>query len=186
VGARAVVDRQLAARAAGAHGSEAPATGLLPVLPVDGAYVAVPSVSFVAFPPAEEEEPPATPVLPHATSFQGRYGVVAGERRTTVWAYTLDPASYPTTEALAPALQALVSTLAGGTKAATTEVVDRVVYAADPPADTPPPDPTDPTAVEALVARAFVHGSLAIVVTGRHADEVDAAISDWISTLSAP
>ena len=79
-----------------------------------------------------------------------------------------------------------MSSLAGGTKTATTEVIDRVVYAADPPPDTPPPDPTDPTKVEPLVARAFVHGSLAIVVTGRHADEVDAAISDWISTLTAP
>ena len=33
--------------------------------------------------------------LPGATGVQGRYGVVAGERRTTVWAYTVDPGDLP-------------------------------------------------------------------------------------------
>jgi hypothetical protein len=183
---RAVVDRQLAARAAGQHGAEAPATPLLPALPIATAYVPVPSVSFVPFPPPEQEESPAPPPLPNVVGVDGRYGVVAGERRTTAWVYALDAGAYPVAERVYPALSSVVSSVAGGAKARTTEVVDRIVFAADPPDDVEPPDPADPDAVEPLVARAFLHGSLAIVVTGRKAAEVDAAVSDWISHLTTP
>src|SRR5204862_7829192 len=96
----------LAALAAGATGDPHPFTPLVPV-PIDAAFVAVPTVTFEPIPPPEEEVPPDPPPLPGATAVQGRYGVVAGERRPTVWASTLDPATYPNAEGLEPPLAAL-------------------------------------------------------------------------------
>ena len=111
---RVVVERQLQALAAGAVGAAEPFTPLVP-LPIDAAFVPVPTADVPADPAAGGgaaagaarrcRVPPAV---------QGRYGVVAGERRTTVWAYTLDPATYPSAEILEPALAALVSARAGG------------------------------------------------------------------------
>ncbi len=86
-----------------------------------------PTVTFQPIPPPEEEPPPEPPTLAGATGVQGRYGVVAGERRTTVWAYTVDPGTYPWAEPLEPALAALVSSRAGGAPAEADEVLGRVV-----------------------------------------------------------
>ena len=116
-------------------GAAEPFTPLVP-LPIDAAFVPLPTVSFQPIPP-EEEPPPVPPGLPGATGVQGRYGVEAGERRTTAWAYTLDPATYPSAESLEPALAALVSARAGGAPVESTEVLGRVVLSADGPEGSP-------------------------------------------------
>ncbi len=164
-----VVERQLTAIAAGVVGSVDPVTPLVP-LPIDAAFVSVPTVAFQVIPPPEDEPPPEPPALPGATGVQGRYGVVAGERRTTVWAFTVDPTTYPSAEALEPAIAALASARAGGAPADAVEVGDRVVQRATG-ADGRPS------------ARAFRHGGLVLLVEGADAAQVDAVVSAWIAAL---
>jgi hypothetical protein len=166
---RTVVQRQLTAIAAGTPGAAEPATPLVPI-PIGSVFVVEPTVTVEAIPPPEEEPPPEAPALPGATGLEGRYGVVAGERRTTVWVFTLDPATYPTAEALEPALAALVSSRAGGASAEGVEVVDRVVQRAD----------------GAPSARAFRHHGIAILVEGGDPAQVDAVVSAWIAELLRP
>lgn len=167
-----VVERQLVAIAAGATGTAEPVTPLVP-LPIGAAFVAVPTVAFQPIPPPDEEPPPDPPALPGATGVQGRYGVVAGERRTTVWAFTVDPISYPSAEVLEPALAALVSARAGGAPAEGVEVVDRVVQRA--------------TGAEGTVsARAFRHQGLVLLVEGVDPAQVDAVVSAWVTALVGP
>lgn len=164
-----VVERQLAALAAGATGTAAPVTPLVPLV-IDAAFVPVPTVTFQPIPPPEEEPSPDPPALPGATSVQGRYGVVAGERRTTVWAFAVDPTTYPSAEVLEPAMAALVSTRAGGAPTEGVEVVDRVVWRA--------------TGAEGTVsARAFRHQGLVLLVEGLEAAQLDAVVSGWITAL---
>lgn len=168
-----VVERQVSARAAGGLGAADPATPMY-VRSADAAFVAVPTVSFLPIPPPEDEPPPAPPSFPGATGMQGRYGVVAGERRTVAWSFTVDPGTYPSAERLEPAIAALVTARAGGTVAKITEVLDRVVLAAD----------AAPGVEGALAARAFRHGALVVLVEGRDAAQLDAVVSDWISALA--
>ena len=111
--AQVVVERQLSSLAAGIVGAPDPQTPMV-ALPVDAAFVDVPTVDFQPIPPPEEEPPPEAPALAGATAVQGRYGVVAGERRTTVWAYTVDPRTYPWAEPLEAALAGLASSRTGG------------------------------------------------------------------------
>jgi hypothetical protein len=155
--------------AAGAVGQAEPFTPLVS-LPIDAAFVSVPTVTFEPIPPPEEEPPPEPPALPGATGVQGRYGVVAGERRTTAWAYTLDPATYPSAESLQPALEALVSARAGGAPIETTEVLDHLVVGADGPEGSPS-------------VRAFRHQGLALVVEGMDPAQLDAVITAWLTAL---
>lgn len=169
---RAVVAAQVAAIATGVGGDPAPVTPLV-AIPIEEAFAApVPTVKFEPIPPPEEESPsPQPPALPGATAVQGRYGVVAGERRTTVWAYTLDPATYPTAEVLSPALSMLASARSGGAPAATVEVIDRVVHRAS--------GEGGPTVV------AFRQGALVLVVEGADAGQVDAVVAAWIVELAS-
>jgi hypothetical protein len=166
-----VVERQLAALAAGIAGAPEPRTPLVP-LPVDAAFVTVPTVAFQAIPPPEEEPPPETPTLTGATGVQGRYGVVAGERRTTVWAYTLDPQTYPWAETLDPPLAELAASRAGGAPAEAVEVLGRVVQRSNGAEDAPS-------------ARAFRHEGLALLVEGADPAQLDAVVSAWIAALDA-
>ncbi|MGK2950511.1 MAG: hypothetical protein ACSLFP_18205 [Acidimicrobiales bacterium] len=176
--AAVVVSRQLDALAAGATGSLEPFTPLV-ALPVDAAFVPVPTVAFEPFaappepgPPVfpEPPEPPEAPGLPGATAVQGRFGVVAGEQRTTVWSYTLDPAVYPSAEALAPALSALASSRAGGAATTLVEVGGRVVHVAVG-------GPEQPSAT------AFRHQGLALLVEGTDPAQVDAVVTAWLAAL---
>jgi hypothetical protein len=163
-----VVDRQLAAIAAGAQGSTAPVTPLVPV-PIDSAFVEVPAVRFEPFVPDEDPPPPAPPAsLAGATAVAGRYGVVAGERRTTVWAFTVDPATYPSAESLQPAMAALATDRSGGASSDEVETVDRVVARADGPERS---------------ARAFRHEGLVLLVEGNDPAQVDAVTTAWITAL---
>lgn|GEM_PF-4543352 len=164
-----IVERQLAAIAAGLIGAPDPVTPLVP-LPPDAAFVAVPTVSFQPIPP-EEKPPPEPPGLSGSTEAQGRYGVVAGERRTIVWAYTLDPAAYPSAEALEPVMAALASARAGGAPTEAVEVIDRVVQRATGAVDLPS-------------ARVFRHQGLVLLVEGKDPAQVDAVVSAWITALS--
>ncbi|MET0903905.1 MAG: hypothetical protein ABWZ52_11745 [Acidimicrobiales bacterium] len=165
-----VVERQLQALASGAVGAAEPFTPLVP-LPIDAAFVPVPTVSFQPIPPPAEETPPERPGLPGATGVQGRYGVVAGERRTKVWAHTLDPATYPSAERLEPALAALVSARAGGAPVEASEVLGRVVLSADGPDGS-------------RSVRAFRHEGLALVVEGQVPAQLDAVITAWLTELA--
>jgi hypothetical protein len=164
------VERQLQAYAAGAVGDPKPFTPLV-ALPIDAAFVTVPTVTFEPIPPPEEETPPAPPGLPGATGVQGRYGVVAGERRTTAWAYTLDPATYPSAEALTPRLTELVTARAGGAEVETKEVLGRVVLGADGSDDHPS-------------VRAFREGGLVLVLEGAAPAQLDAVITAWLTALA--
>jgi hypothetical protein len=101
---------------------------------------------------------------------QGRYGVVAGERRTTVWAFTVDPGAYPSAEVLEPAMAALASARAGGAAPEAIEVVDRVVQRATGAEGSPS-------------ARAFRHGALVLLVEGTDPAQIDAVVSAWIAAL---
>jgi hypothetical protein len=165
-----VVERQLASLAAGVEGAADPQTPLR-ALPIDAAFVRVPTVTFEAFPPPEDEEPPVPPTLPGGTAVQGRYGVVAGERRTTVWAYTVDPQTYPWAEPLEAALGQVVSERTGGADATSEEVLGRIVHGAD-------------GADGEVSARAFRHGGLAIVVEGIDPAQLDGVVSAWIAALN--
>ena len=169
-----VVERQIAARAAGAPGSLEPQTPMLP-LPIGAPFVEVPTVTFEPVPPPEEEPLPSVPALAGATAVEGRYGVVGGERRTIVWSFTVDAATYPWAEGLESAMAALVSTRAGGSGVLPTEVIDRVVLAAD----------AAPGVEGALSARVFRHGALVLLVEGSDPLQVDAVVADWISALEA-
>jgi hypothetical protein len=165
-----VVERQLQGLAAGVAGAHEPFTPLVP-LPIDAAFVSVPTVTFQPIPPPEEEPPPEAPGLPGATAVQGRYGVVAGERRTTVWAYTLDiDQTYPSAESVEPTVEQLVSARAGGAPVETTEVLGRVVLSADGPEGSPS-------------VRAFRHQGLILVVEGQVPAQLDAVITAWLTEL---
>ncbi len=166
---RVVVERQLAARAAGIAGAPDPRTPLVP-LPLDAAFVSVPTVTFELIPSPEEEPPPEPPPMVGATAVQGRYGVVAGERRTTVWAYTVDPQTYPWAEPLEAALAGLASARAGGAPAEGVEVLGRVVQQADGADGSPS-------------ARAFRHEGLVLLVEGPDPAQLDAVVSAWIASL---
>lgn len=166
---RVVVTRQLAAIAAGTIGSTQPVTPLV-ALPIDAAFVAVPTVTFQVIPPPEEEPAPEPPTFAGSTGVQGRYGVVAGERRTTVWVFTVDPAAYPSAEVLEPAMAALASSRAGGAAPEAVEVVDRVVQRATGAEGRPS-------------ARAFRHGALVVLVEGTDPAQIDAVVSAWIAAL---
>ncbi|MSO87670.1 MAG: hypothetical protein EXQ71_09150 [Acidimicrobiia bacterium] len=168
-----VVERQVAARVAGIVGTTVPVTPMLP-LPIEAPFVVVPTVSFQNIVAPEIEVPPAPPEVAGATGVLGRYAVVAGERRSVAWSLTVDPARYPAAEALDPVMAALAATRAGGRAAAVTEVVDRVVWAAD----------AAPGVKGALAARVFRHGALVVLVEGTDPVQVDAAVADWISTLA--
>jgi len=170
--AAVVVERQLSALAAGVSGAPGPVTPLLPI-PVDAAFVPVPTVAFQPIPPPEDEPPPAPPELPGSTGLQGRYGVVAGERRTVVWAFTVDPGAYPSAEVLEPAMAALASSRAGGAPAEAAEVVDRVVQRANGGEGAPS-------------ARAFRHQALVLLVEGPDPAQLDAVVSAWITALANP
>lgn len=160
----------LDAKDRGAVGSLDPVTPLV-ALPADAGFVAVPGVAFTPFLPSEVEPAPAAPDLPGAIAVDGRYGVVAGERRTVVWSFAIDPAAYPTAEALAPALQALTSARAGGAAAAdAAEVGGRVVLSATSPAGAPS-------------AQVFRHQGLVLVVEGTQRDQVAAVTTAWIAAL---
>jgi hypothetical protein len=167
-----VLERQLKARAAKAPGAAQPFTPLLPT-PIDAAFTSVPTITFQPIPPEEEEPPPETPPFPGATGTQGRYGVVAGERRTTIWAYSLDvPRTYASAEALEPAMAGLVSGRAGGAPAEAVEVFGKVVVGADGADGTPS-------------ARAFRHGGIVLLVEGQVPGQLDAVITAWLEALSA-
>ncbi|MFL6204476.1 MAG: hypothetical protein ACJ739_03925 [Acidimicrobiales bacterium] len=164
------VERQLQAIAAGAVGEAQPFTPLV-ALPIDAAFVPVASVTFEPIPPAEEETPPEPPALPGATAVHGRYGVVAGERRTTAWAYTLDPGTYPRAEAVEPKLRELVAARAGGAEVHATELLGRVVLSANG-ADGQPS------------VRAFREKGLVLVLEGAVPAQLDAVITAWLTALA--
>jgi hypothetical protein len=166
-----IAGRMREARRRGDESRPDPATPMRPLAP-SSLFVAVPAVSFVPFPPPEEEPPPLAPVLAGATGADGRIGAIGGERRATVWVYALDPATYPSAEALQPALGGLVSTRAGGAPAADVELADRVVAAAD--------------GGDAGSARAFRHGNVAVLVEGADPADLDAIVTAWTTALGPP
>jgi hypothetical protein len=167
--ARLVATRQLEALARGETGPPGPVTPMIAV-PGGAAFIPMASVSFEPIPPPEEEPGPEVPTFAGAVGVEGRYGVVAGERRTVVWAFALDLATYPSAEALAPALPGLVSGRAGGTPPQAVEVVDRVVLAATNPDGEPS-------------ARVFRHQALVLLVEGDRASQLDAVVTAWITAL---
>lgn len=167
---RFVVTRQVEALARGEAGRADPVTPLVAVAP-GAAFVPMATVSFEVIPPPEEEaDPPEAPALPGAAAVEGRYGVVAGERRTVVWSFSVDLGAYPTAEALAPALGPLVASRADGVAPTASEVVDRVVLAATNPEGEPS-------------ARVFRHQGLVLVVEGDRPDQLDAVVTAWITAL---
>lgn len=167
---RTVVARQLDAHGRGEVGSLDPATPLVAVA-LDAAFVSVPSVTFEPFPPPEEERPVDPPPLGGTTAVEGRYGVVAGERRLTVWAYAVDLGAFPTAESHDEALTGLVAARAGGAEVTEVEVVDRVVLAADGAEGSPS-------------ARAFRHHGLVLLVEGLDPVQLDATLADWLTALT--
>lgn len=168
--ARLVATRQLEARARGEVGALEPRTPMA-ALPAEAAFVEVATVAFAPIPPLEDEPlGPGPPALPGAAGVQGRYGVVAGERRTVAWSFPLDQAVHPSAESVAPLLGALVSERAGGAPADAAEVLDRIVVSADAP-------------VGERSARAFRHQGLVLVLEGERPDQLDAVVTAWISAL---
>jgi len=168
--ADAIAVRQLEARGRGEVGTLDPATPMA-ALPPEAAFVPVPSVAFSPIPPPEEEPPgPEVPALAGTSALQGRYGVVAGERRTLVWSFAVDPAAHPTAESVAPVLGPLVSGRAGGAPAEVAEVVDRIVVSAT-------------VAEGERSARAFRHQGLVLLVEGERPDQLDAVVTAWITAL---
>lgn len=164
-----IVTRQLEARARGEVGSSTPLTPLV-ATPVGAAFVSVPTVTFASIPPAEDEPAPEAPGLAGATAVEGRYGVVAGERRTVVWAFSVDLAAYPSAEALVPAMEALATSRSGGTPVTTAEVGGRVVYSSSAAPGSPS-------------AQVFRHLGLVLVVEGVQPDQLDAVTTAWIAAL---
>ncbi len=164
-----LAERQLNAIGAGLVGAPEPLTPLVPTSP-EAAFVPVPTIAFQPIPPPEVELPPEPPGLPGSTGLQGRYGVVAGERRTVTWAFAVDPAAYPSAEALDPVMAALASGRAGGAPVEAVEVGDRVVQRA-----------TGGRGVAS--ARVFRHEGLVLLVEGADPAQVDAVVSAWIAAL---
>lgn len=169
---RTVVDRQIEANGRGEVGSLDPVTPLVAVA-LDSVFVPVPTVSFEPIPPPEEELPPEPPGLVGANAVAGRYGVVAGERRLTVWAFTVDLGAFPSAESHHQAATDLVAGRAGGSPVSEVEVVDRLVLAADGAEGSPS-------------ARAFRHHGLVVLVEGLDPVQLDATVADWITALAAP
>ncbi|MGH9085813.1 MAG: hypothetical protein ACRDYW_10205 [Acidimicrobiales bacterium] len=165
-----VVTRQLEALGRGEVGSGTPVTPLVGV-PPDSAFVEVPTVAFAPFPDPEDQEPPPTPDLAGAARVAGRYGVVAGERRTVVWSFAVAGA-YPSAEAVEPAMQAAVSQLASGAAVRSIELIDRLVHSASVSEDE-----------VTRAASVFVHQGLVLVVEGADAAQVDAVVTAWITAL---
>lgn len=165
-----VATRQVEAIGRGEVGAPVPVTPLVTV-PPGAAFVPMATVSFEPIPPPEvEADPPVPPALPGTAGAEGRYGVVAGERRSVTWSLSLDLGSYPSAEVLAPALPALAASRADGTAAQAVEVVDRVVLAATNPDGRPS-------------ARVFRHQGLVLLVEGDRAAQLDAVVSAWITAL---
>jgi hypothetical protein len=161
----AVASAILGGIAAGETPRVEPATPLVSLAP-DAAFVAVPGVEFVAFPPFSEELPPNPPLFAGQLLTEGRIGVVGGERRATVWSILTDAATYPTLESLEPAVAALVSERTGaGTE--TQELGDRLVISAD----------------GTTSARAFVHGNLVVLVEGPDPAQIEAITTAWVNAL---
>lgn len=165
-----VVTRQLEARARGEVGTGEPRTPLV-ATPAESAFVPVASIAFTPFTPPEEEEPPEPPGLPGATVVQGRYGVVAGERRTVVWGIAVDVGVHPTAESLEPSMRELVAARSGGVAPEAVELVDRVVLIADGALGEPS-------------AQAFRHAGVVVLVEGTDAAQVAAVTSAWITALA--
>lgn len=163
------VTLQIEAIARGERGSDVPVTPIV-ATPVSAAFVPVPTVSFVTFRPPEEEMAPEPPGFLGATAIEGRYGVVAGERRTLVWVFALAPIAYPSAEVLDRALPAFVSGRADGAAAVPGEVVDRLVLAATNEPGT-------------RSARVFRHRGLLLLVEGDRPDQLDAVVTAWITAL---
>ena len=166
-----VAGRMRQARQRGDPPRPGPTTPMRAVAP-GAVFVSVPAVSFVPFPPPEDEPPPAAPSLAGATAVDGRIGSVAGERRATVWSLSTDPAVFATAEDLEGSLAGLASSRAGGAPAGPVELVDRVVFAADGGEDGS--------------ARAFRHGNVAVLVEGADPADLDAIVSAWITVLGPP
>ena len=102
-----VVARQLDGHGGGGHGVAATPSPRWSRSPSTPPSCRCPRLAFQVIPPPEEEPVPPAPTFAGATGVDGRYGVVAGERRTTVWVFTVDPATYPSAERLEPAMAAL-------------------------------------------------------------------------------
>jgi hypothetical protein len=164
------MERSLRSHRAGEVGALQPFTPLVP-RPLDAAFVPVPTVAFQPMPPREDEIPPEPPGFPGATAVQGRYGVVAGERRTTIWAFGLDRGTYRSAESLEPRLGEVVATVAGGSPVEASEVLGRVVLRADGSEDHPS-------------VRAFRHHGLALIVEGTDPAQLDAVITAWLKELA--
>jgi hypothetical protein len=164
-----VLVRSLAAVAEGRVGTVDPITPLPP--PAEGSpLVSVPSVEFVPFPPVEEEPEPEPPVLAGGLVIDGRIGVVGGERRATVWVVATDTAAFSTVEVLELATAGMVQGRAGGAAVRTTEVLGRVVLAADGSDGAPS-------------ARAFRQGRTVLLVEGADPGQLDAVVSAWLAVL---
>ncbi|MET0728108.1 MAG: hypothetical protein ABWZ76_07385 [Acidimicrobiales bacterium] len=164
------VTRQIEAIGRGEIGGDQPFTPLGP-LPPDAAFVPVPTVTFAPILPVEDEPvSPEVPRLPGSTDVQGRYGVVGGERRTVVWAFSVDRGTYPSAEVLDAALPGLVASRAGGAQPEPAEIIDRVVLASTNPLGT-------------RSARVFRHHGLALLVEGDRPDQLDAVVTAWITAL---
>jgi hypothetical protein len=166
-----VVTRQLEARARGEVGTGEPRTPLV-ALPAEAAFLPVPTIAFTPFSPPEDEPPPEAPGFSGARAIQGRFGVVAGERRTVVWGISVDPGAYPIAEALEPAMRDLAAARAGGVVPEAVELVDRVVLVADGPLGEPS-------------AQVFRHEGLVVLVEGTDPAQLDAVTSAWIAALAA-
>jgi hypothetical protein len=160
---------QLEAIARGELGAPDPVTPLI-AIGSGAAFIPMATVSFEPIPPPEEEPGPEVPTLVGATGVEGRYGVVAGERRSVVWVFTLDLATYPSAEALAPALPGLAAARAADTLPQASQVGDRVVLASTNPDGQPS-------------ARVFRHQGLVLLVEGNRSSQLDAVVSAWIAAL---
>ncbi|MFZ6004104.1 MAG: hypothetical protein ACOYXM_09245 [Actinomycetota bacterium] len=162
--------RQIEARGRGEAGSGEPQTPLVAV-PAEAAFVTVPTVTFELIPPPEEEVGPEPPSLSGASGAHGRYGVVAGERRTVMWVFEVDRGAYSSAEALDPAMQSLAQQRGRGTAPTPLEVGGRVVYASLN-------EPGSPS------AQVFRHQGLVLLVEGDRSDQVDAVTTAWIAALT--
>ncbi|MGQ0431730.1 MAG: hypothetical protein ACT452_04900 [Microthrixaceae bacterium] len=163
------VTRQIEARARGEIGSATPTTPLVPVEP-DSVFVAVPTVAFEEIPGPEDEAVPEPPSMVGASAVTGRFGVAAGERRTTVWVVSTSRSTYPWAEALEPAMEALAMARANGSAPTPTEFGGRVVYQSVNAPGTPS-------------AHVFRHHGLVLLVEGDQADQVAAVATAWIAAL---
>ena len=168
--ALAVTTRQIEARLRGEVGTAEPRTPLV-ALRADAVFVPVPTIAFTPFSAPEDEPPPEPPALPGAIAFEGRYGVVAGERRTVVWGIAVDLGAYPTAEALQPAMTELAAARAGGSAPEQVELVDRVVLRALAP-------------VGERSAHVFRHQGVVVLVEGEDPAQLDAVTTAWITALA--